>query len=51
MLADAESDGAESEAHAEGGGVPQEEEKEEAGSAFELPSQMPRELQSWAWDK
>lgn len=46
MLADAES-----EARAEGGGVPQEEEKEEAGSAFELPSQMPRELQSWAWDK
>ena len=51
MLADAESDGAESEAHAEGGEVPVEEEEEEAGSAFELPSQMPRELQSWAWDK
>ena len=23
----------------------------EAGPAFQLPSQMPRELQSWAWDK
>lgn len=23
----------------------------EAGPAFELPSQMPRELRSWAWDK
>ena len=23
----------------------------EAGPTFELPSQMPRELQSWAWDK
>lgn len=29
-------------------GVAQEEEE---GPAFEVPSQMPRELQSWAWDK
>ena len=45
---DAESDDAESDPDAEGGGMPQEEEER---SAFELPSQMPRELQSWAWDK
>ena len=25
--------------------------EEEEGPAFEMPSQMPRELQSWAWDK
>ena len=25
--------------------------EEEEAAAFEVPSQMPRELQSWAWDK
>ena len=27
------------------------EEQQEPPAAFEVPSQMPRELQSWAWDK
>lgn len=48
MLEGAQSDDAESEPDVEGGGMHQEEEE---GPAFELPSQMPRELQSWAWDK
>ena len=43
-----ESDDGESEPDVEGDGMPQEVEE---GPAFELPSQMPRELQSWAWDK
>ena len=41
-------DGGVSEHDVEGDGMPQE---EQAEPAFELPSQMPRELQSWAWDK
>lgn len=41
-------DGGVSEHDVQGDGMPQE---EQAGPAFELPSQMPRELQSWAWDK
>lgn len=43
-------DGGESEAGVEGQVGPMQQE-EEVGAAFELPSQMPRELQSWAWDK
>ena len=38
----------ESERDVEGAGM---QEAEGEGAAFELPSQMPRELQSWAWDK
>ena len=41
-------DGGVSEHNVQGDGLPQE---EQAEPAFELPSQMPRELQSWAWDK
>ena len=48
MHDDGESDDGESEPDVEGDGIPQEVEE---GPAFELPSQMPRELQSWAWDK
>ena len=29
----------------------EEEEEQDEPAAFEVPSQMPRELQSWAWDK
>lgn len=34
-----------------GAGIEGQMQQEEVGAAFEMPSQMPRELQSWAWDK